>query len=177
MTRSNKTPATILSAALSLLGVSSASAAEAASQDVPSEIAIIRITNQIDRAVDDKDWPRARSYVADRVTVDFSSLSGQPAATIAADDLIGAWSGNLKGNKTSLHMRTNHDVAIEGERATVVSTGYAFNRMEGNGDPLWEVWGYRHSFTHQNDGWKVDGMSLSVAHERGNNWVKATPGN
>nr|WP_312887777.1 nuclear transport factor 2 family protein [Mesorhizobium caraganae] len=53
------------------------------------ERAVIRIADAIDRAVDAQDWKLARSYFADRVTVDFSSLSGQPAATIASDDLIG----------------------------------------------------------------------------------------
>lgn len=109
------------------------------------ERAVIRIADAIDRAVDAQDWRLARSYFADRVTVDFSSLSGQPSATIASDDLIGTWAANLRGSKTSLHLRTNHQVAIDANAATVSSNGYAWNRMEGNGDPLWEVWGtYEH---------------------------------
>ena len=39
------------------------------------ERAVIRIADAIDRAVDAQDWKLARSYFADRVTVDFSSLS------------------------------------------------------------------------------------------------------
>ncbi|TIT81726.1 MAG: nuclear transport factor 2 family protein, partial [Mesorhizobium sp.] len=131
----------------------------------------------IDRAVDAQDWPLARSYFADRVTVDFSSLSGRPPATIASDELIGTWSANLKGSKTSLHLRTNHQVVIDGDRATVSSNGYAWNRMEGNGDPLWEVWGtYEHRLTRTQAGWKVDGFTFRMTHERGNAWVKTTPG-
>jgi hypothetical protein len=157
-----------------------ASAAEplpAALQALADERALIRIADDIDRAVDARDWPRARSYFADRVTVDFSTLNGQPSATIPADDLIGDWSGNLKGSKTSLHLRSNHQVTIDGDRATVRSNGYAWNRMEGNGDPLWEVWGtYEHRLTRAGDSWKVDGFTFRMTHERGNQWVKATPG-
>ncbi|MFB9979399.1 hypothetical protein ACFSQQ_14425 [Mesorhizobium kowhaii] len=43
-----------------------------------AERAVIRIADAIDRAVDAQDWRLARSYFADRVAVDFSSLSGQP---------------------------------------------------------------------------------------------------
>lgn len=49
--------------------------------------------------------------------------------------------------------------------------------MEGNGDPLWEVWGtYEHHLTRFADGWKVDGFVFRMTHERGNPWVKNTPG-
>lgn len=130
---------------------------------------LIRIADGIDRAVDAKDWPRARAFFADRVRVDFRSLSGQPPAEIAADDLIKAWSTNLTAAKTSFHMRTNHMVTIEGGRARMVSAGYAWNRMEGEGDPLWEVWGsYTHDFVQTPQGWRVTGMALDVSHQRGN---------
>lgn len=155
-------------------------AGSAAAQSAPNmtdEIAIVRIVDGLDSAVDGRDWNRARHYLADNIRADFSSLSGQPAATIPSDDLVGAWSSNLKGSKTSFHMRTNHQIEITGDRAEVKSVGYAWNRMEGNGEPLWEVWGfYEHTLTRAADGWKVDGMTLRVTHERGNQWVKATPG-
>ena len=146
-------------------------------QAIADERAVIRIADAIDRAVDAQDWKLARSYFADRVTADFSSLSGQPAANITSDDLIGAWAGNLKGSKTSLHLRSNHQVVIGGDAATVLSNGYAWNRMEGNGDPLWEVWGtYKHHMSRSAAGWKVDGFTFRMTHERGNFWVKTTPG-
>jgi len=155
-----------------------------AAEPAPSELqalvderAVIRIADAIDRAVDAQDWALARSYFADRVAVDFSTLSGQPPTTITAADLIGGWAGNLKGSKTSLHFRTNHQVTVDGDRATVLSNGYAWNRMEGNGDPLWEVWGtYEHQLARTPQGWKVDGFTFRMTHERGNPWVKATPG-
>ena len=136
---------------------------------------LIRIVDAIDRAVDAKDWAVARSYFADELTVDFQSLSGQPAARVAADGLVSAWATNLTAAKTSLHMRSNHQVFLAEGQASVVSAGYAFNRMEGAGDPLWEVWGtYEHSLAKTEAGWKVDGMKLTVAHQRGNMWVRDT---
>ena len=145
---------------------------------------MIRVADAIDAAVDAKDWERTRSYFTDTITVDFSSLVGGEPATIPADALIEGWSGNLTAEKTSFHQRGNHLVTFEGpDAATMTSHGYAFNRMERGGEeanganPMWEVWGvYGHGFQRTDDGWKVNGMSLDVTAQRGNAFVRDTPG-
>lgn len=140
------------------------------------EAQIIRIANEIDMAVDGKDWAKARSFFADEVRVDFTSLIGGQPATIKADDLIGGWRSNLGPKKTSLHLRGNHVVDVDGDRAVIRSHAYAWNRMEGNGDPLWEVWGnYRYELRRESAGWKVTSFTFNMTHERGNMWVKTTP--
>ncbi len=100
------------------------------------------------------------------------------AATIASDDLIGTWAGNLEGQQDQPAPAHQPPGCHRWRtRATVSSNGYAWNRMEGNGDPLWEVWGtYEHHLTRSDAGWKVDGFTFRMTHERGNPWVKATPG-
>ncbi|MEL6318060.1 MAG: nuclear transport factor 2 family protein, partial [Pseudomonadota bacterium] len=90
--------------------------------------------------------------------------------------LVGGWSANLGPKKTSYHQRGYVHVTVAGDEAVAVSNGYAWNRMEGNGDPLWEVWGrYEHTLTRTGAGWKVDGMTFEATHERGNMWVRDTP--
>ena len=139
---------------------------------------LIRLTDALDRATDDKDWPTARALFAERVDADFSSLSGQPAANVASDEIIAGWRANLGPTKTSQHARSNHQVSLQGDRATVRSVAHAWNRMEGNGDPLWEVWGiYEHRFARADDEWLITGMTLQVTHQRGNAWVRDTPAN
>ncbi|MEM9027376.1 MAG: nuclear transport factor 2 family protein [Pseudomonadota bacterium] len=140
------------------------------------ELAIQRVPTEIEIAVDRKDWVRARSFFADTIRVDFSSLSGQPPATIKADDLIKAWSTNLGPKKQSHHQRGHGLVTINGDTAVIYSQGYAWNRMEGKGDPLWEVWGnYTHKLQRTPDGWKVTDFTFEVTHQRGNTWVRDTP--
>lgn len=146
---------------------------------------LTRITDAIDAAVDAKDWPTARSHFVDEITVDFSSLVGGGPATIPADGLITGWSANLTAEKTSFHLRGNHRVAFNGaDTASVFSHGYAWNRLErgaleaNGGDPLWQVWGhYTHGFTRTATGWKVDSMAFHATAERGNPFVRNTPGN
>jgi len=156
--------------------VSSAQAQSSDTQRLADELAVIRVTNEIDIAVDQKDWLKARSYFADELRADFTSLAGGQPATMKSDDLITGWRTNLGPKKTSLHLRGNHLVTLNGDRATVYSHAYAWNRMEGNGDPLWEVWGnYTHELRRTPAGWKVTAFTFVKTNERGNIWVKTTP--
>jgi hypothetical protein len=144
-------------------------------QNLVTVAELIRLTDALDRATDDKDWTTARALFAERVDADFSSLSGVPAANVAAQDIVDGWRRNLAPPKTSQHARTNHQVSLQDDRATVRSVAYAWNRMEGRGDPLWEVWGvYEHRFQRTGDRWLIDGMTLRVTHQRGNSWVRDT---
>ena len=143
-----------------------------------------RVADAIDAAVDAKDWPLARSFFTDEITVDFSSLVGGEPATIPADGLIAGWSANLTAEKESFHLRGNHRVTFDGtDAATMLSHGYAWNRMErgaleeNGGNPLWEVWGsYEHGFTRTDEGWKVSFMAFYATAERGSEFVRNTPG-
>lgn len=145
---------------------------------------MIRVADTIDAAVDAKDWSLARSLFTDEIRVDFTSLIGGEPATIPADGLIAGWSGNLTAEKESFHLRGNHRITFEADgSATMVSHGYAWNKMErgalaeNGGNALWEVWGtYEHSFVQTDAGWRVDGMSFFATAERGNNFVRNTPG-
>lgn len=158
---------------------------EAITPERAADIAeMIRVADAIDAAVDAKDWTLTRSLFADTIMVDFSSLVGGEPATIPADALIAGWSGNLTAEKTSFHQRGNHLVAFEGDDAAIMTShGYAFNRMERGGEaanganPMWEVWGvYGHGFVRTDEGWKVNAMSLDVTAQRGNEFVRDTPG-
>lgn len=153
-------------------------------ETVVAQAELIRIAGAIDAAVDAKDWTLARSFFADTVDVDFTSLVGGAPATIPADALIDGWSANLTEEKTSFHLRGNYRVTFHGDQsATLVSHGYAWNRLErgalpeNGADPMWEVWGtYVHGFVATNAGWKVDAMTFTATAERGNDFVRMTPG-
>jgi hypothetical protein len=169
---------TALAAATHAITPAFADASQPTHTQVADELALTRIATEVDIAVDRKDWTKARSFFADNVRVDFTSLVGGEPATIKSDDLITGWSGNLKGNKQSHHIRGGALVTITGDKASVYSNGYAWNKMPGGKDgDLWEVWGnYVHDFERTNDGWKITGFTFNMVHERGSMFVKATPG-
>lgn len=153
-------------------------AAEAsAAQRLADEAEIRFIVDEIDNACDAKDWARCRSFFAEEVEVDFTSLAGGEPSRISADDLIDAWRTNLFSEKKSFHMRSNHRIEINANRtrAEVFSKGYAFNLLEtGEAAGLWEVWGtYTHALERTGEnGWRVSAMSLKVMHKRGDDAVR-----
>lgn len=158
---------------------------DAVTSAIQADVAdITRVVDALDVAVDQKDWSAARALFVDTVAVDFTSLAGGEPATIPSDALIAGWSGNLTANKTSFHMRTNHRITFDGPNAARVhSQGYAWNRLEAGalpehgGEALWEVWGgYVHGLERTPEGWRINAMSLHVATERGNAYVRDTPG-
>ena len=167
-------------AASGLLPATASNGDGARLQRLADEAELARIPAEIEIAVDRKDWAKARTFFAQEVRVDFTSLIGGQPATILSDALMRGWGSNLKGDKESLHMRGQPLITIEGDRARIYSNGYAWNRKpgapDGSGD-LWEVWGnYTHELTRSAAGWKVTGFTFVNTHERGSNWVKATPG-
>ena len=146
----------------------------ASMQPLADRMEIIRVVDEIDNFVDAKDWSRCRGYFTDEIYADFTSLAGGEPGRIPADTLVGAWSTNLYADKLSFHMRTNHRVTIDRDRAEVVSKGYALNILRRNtGSDLWEVWGiYTHTMERTAQGWKCSGMTLALTHARGNEKVR-----
>jgi hypothetical protein len=69
-------------------GTSVAPAQSTDTQRLADELAVVRVTNEIDVAVDRKDWPKARSFFAEELRADFTSMTGGQPATIKSDDLI-----------------------------------------------------------------------------------------
>lgn len=185
-----KTRNALGAAAAAIMITASATAADLAGDEITGDNAhvnaeLVRIADALDAAVDAKDWPLARSLFTETIDVDFTSLAGGEPATIPADALIQGWSGNLTAEKTSFHLRGNHRVSFEdAANAVMLSHGYAWNRLErgakaeNGGEALWEVWGtYEHSFTKTDEGWRINGMTFNATAQRGNFFVRDTPGN
>jgi len=145
-----------------------------AEQKIVDELAIRAVVDEIDNTCDAKDWEACRSFFADEVEVDFTSLAGGEPARISADDLIGAWKTNLYAEKKTYHQRGNHRIEIAGDSATVFSKAYAFNLLESSEvNGLWEVWGnYTHALKRTATGWKCTAMRLDVIHQRGDERVR-----
>ncbi|MEM8655681.1 MAG: nuclear transport factor 2 family protein [Pseudomonadota bacterium] len=165
-------------------GTASIAGSPITADTIVDQTEMIRIADALDAAVDAKNWALARSFFTDTIDVDFNSLVGGAPATMAADALITGWSSNLTNEKTSFHLRGNHRITYQDDgTATMLSHGYAWNRMErgalpeNGGSALWEVWGtYVHGFVETDAGWKINAMTFTATAERGNAFVRNTPG-
>lgn len=137
---------------------------------------ITRVVDEIDNAVDAKDWEGWRGCFTDEIYANFTSLAGGSPGNMPADDLVGAWKTNLYADKLSHHMRSNHRITLDSDTAEVFSKGYALNilsRPALDGSDLWEVWGhYTHTLERTDEGWKCSGMTFVVTHARGNEMAR-----
>jgi hypothetical protein len=55
---------------------------------------IIETVTNVFTATDERNWALVKQSFADHVLLDYSSMTKQPAASLAADDIITAWEGN-----------------------------------------------------------------------------------
>jgi quinohemoprotein ethanol dehydrogenase len=128
------------------------------------------LLDRMDNAIDAKDWAKARTFFADEVVLDATSLHPGESASLKADEMIADWARILFEGKTSFHMRYNHDITVDGDTAKVSSKSHSFNVYNtGTGGDMWEVWGiYHHTLRREKDGWKVTGLNYEFVHARGN---------
>lgn len=147
---------------------------QAAQNVLADETAIRSAIEEIDNAIDAKDWALARTCFAEKINIDFTSLDGGEPAQTTADALVDGWQESLYAEKKSFHLRGNHRIAVSGNQAKVSSKAYAVNAIdEGAVSGIWEVWGdYEHTLEKTPDGWKVTGMTLKVVKTRGDDRIR-----
>jgi SnoaL-like domain len=159
-------------AVTSLIATHSSAIAQAAgmtSADVIAQMETKAVIDTLFVNVDQKDWKATRSLFTQNVAIDFTSLGGGKA-TIPSDDLVGAWTKNLYKDKLSLHMTSNHQIKVTGNRAEAYLHGYAHNKLvSATGSDIWQTWGkYRINLERTGAGWKINTLEYFAQHNEGN---------
>ena len=121
-------------------------------------------------AIDQRDWQAVRDAFADHVDVDYSSLSGAPAATVSSDDQIGAWRSFVGAFDATQHLT---GPLVTSERQAEVlgcASVRGYHRIAGApGGDTWMVAGLYHvRFVHRRAGWRIIGITLKVLYQDGN---------
>jgi hypothetical protein len=119
--------------------------------------------------VDRKDWARTQGLFTPNITIDFTSLGGGKA-TIPSSELVAAWTKSLYKDKLSLHMTSNHQIQISGNRAEAYLHGYAYNKLVSpTGSDVWQTWGvYRINLERTSQGWKINTLEYFAKRNEGN---------
>lgn len=119
--------------------------------------------------VDGRDWALLRSIFTDRVTFDYSSLTGSPAVELAADD----WVAGIKPMFTALaatqHAMSNPRVTVDGDDAVLTMYLRAEHILEPE-DPtsFFTVGGFYTNRIRRTDGrWLICGVTLTMTWRRG----------
>jgi SnoaL-like protein len=121
-------------------------------------------------AIDRLDWTAVRAAFAATVAIDYTSLFGGSAETLAAAALIERWRGLLPGFDATQHLIGPVIVAGSGERATAETQVRGYHHLSGaEGGPVWMVAGrYRLAMERRGGEWTIGGLTLELAYQEGN---------
>lgn len=119
---------------------------------------------------DERDWKKVQAAFANNVMLDYSSLSGQPAATLIAADIVKAWSGTLPGFYSTHHQVGNFTVNVNGNEATAKAHGLALHYLPNrSGNNIWVVVGtYDYMLQKQAGDWKITALTFNLQKQEGN---------
>ena len=119
------------------------------------------------RSLDGKDWTICRGCFLDEIETDYSDLRGEPPSRVTADDFVAKRRVALERLKT-LHLSTNHQVTVDGDRASCVSAGVIYRLRPEDGERFDTYCTYIHSTVRTPAGWKIAKVKQTVHWNTGN---------
>ena len=120
-------------------------------------------------ATDQQDWKTVQRCFASKVILDYSSMTGNPAATVTPQQMIESWQGILPGFEHTHHQLGNFLIQENPEWATAFCYGTATHYLENEGQNLWNVVGsYDFKLTPLQGDWKISKMKFNFKYQTGN---------
>ena len=127
---------------------------------------IVRYFNSLDR----RDWVGMRATLADQLDLDFSQLFGDPPAILDADAFVSFSVDTLSGFAATQHISSNHVVVVEGDRAEVTASMYAWHKVFpalGTQRILTLRGSYDIGMSRIAEGWRMHKLHMAVWDEDG----------
>lgn len=126
--------------------------------------------SQLFLATDERDWESLKSIFAEEVALDYSSMSGNPAAKLSPNQIIDSWKSILPGFSATHHQVGNFQTEIKEKVAHVFCYGTATHYLE---DPKGNVWTVVGSYDFQlkpdlKGNWQVSAMRFNYKYMDGN---------
>jgi hypothetical protein len=121
-------------------------------------------------ATDERDWDAVAAAFADRVALDYTSLSGGEPAVLSGRQIAEAWSATLGGLDATHHLTGNYLIDLDADRATARFAAIATHQLAGGqGDPLWTLGARYHAELHRADGrWLITALTMTAIWGQGN---------
>ena len=113
---------------------------------------IIDALQAIFNGADERNWQKVEQAMADNVLLDYVSLSGNPAATLPAKEIVAAWAGFLPGFDRTHHHLSDFEVQQNGDEAIIHCKGKADHFLN-------------------NESWTVEGTYDAGATKTNGQWV------
>ena len=135
---------------------------------------IIQTVSAIFNGADEHNWQKVEQALADEVLLDYSSLSGNPAAKLTSKQIIDAWKGFLPGFERTHHQLSKFEVSENGDEAEAHFYGKADHFI---GKEIWTVEAtYDAGLTKTGGDWKVSRLKLNLLSQSGNTGLPGLAG-
>lgn len=120
-------------------------------------------------ASDQRNWEQVETIFGEKVTLDYSSMNGNPAAELTPNQITTAWKGILPGFESTHHQLGNFITEIKEDTAKVFCYGTATHYLPDENGNIWTVVGsYNFDLKNVNDQWKVTSMKFNFKYQDGN---------
>ncbi len=118
---------------------------------------------------DQRNWSGVEAQFAPNVTLDYSSMTGNPAAKITPIEITAGWKTVLPGFTHTHHQIGNFVTEINGNKAHSFCYGTATHYLEDEGGNIWTVVGsYDFDLEKIESEWKVTTMTFNYKYQDGN---------
>ena len=126
--------------------------------------------SQLFIATDERDWEKLTSIFADKVELDYSSMSTNPVAKLSPKQIIESWKTILPGFRSTHHQIGNFQIEVQDKVAKVFCYGTATHYLEDPAGSVWTVVGtYDFKLSPDQEGnWKVTAMRFNYKYMDGN---------
>jgi hypothetical protein len=141
---------------------------DAAVQALVDRADVIDVLTRYATSIDQKNWDGFSSCLADKIEISMPVTEGW--VPMSRDDLVGLAGRIYAQLVATQHISANHQVVVDGDEATAVSTLNATHYLgEGvaGGDLQREV-GYYEWRLVRSDGWRIDRMHMTITWVEGN---------
>ena len=103
-------------------------------------------------------FDQLETLFADTVQVDYTSLFGGEAETLAASDLMARWAGLVPGFDITRHAISDTQVECQGDASSATAAVIATHWLDGE---TWAVSGrYVYRLAMQGGEWRITAMTL-----------------
>lgn len=138
-------------------------------QRLVDRAAIIDVVCAFAVSLDTRNWELLRSTLADAIEVDYPDSVG--VGTYAAEDLVATAQKFFGRLDATLHISANHQVELDGDHASCVSTLFASHYLASASEPKVQrqVGYYTNHLKRQDGHWRI----LRTAQQQG--WTEGNP--
>ncbi|SDG98424.1 SnoaL-like domain-containing protein [Sinosporangium album] len=121
-------------------------------------------------ALDTRDIKGAVDRLAERVTWNYESVNGRPAAELGPDDLAARWNATLVHTDASQHFLSLPHITVNGDHASCVVHARVEIRLSNpGGSPSTSTNGtYTFGLVRAGSGWRIDAVTMTLLWNDGN---------